>query len=145
MMRLHRYERAVVLVVMVTLSLTHSGRADEGFIEHSTVVQHSVREWSTPYTLDIPADLSGRRSQGGSSLSYAPYYGQQQPSDLRQACPPRARGAPPIPGCPSQRLGGFPGQAPGAFLPPNVALNRQNLVLPDERRYRLPRARPLLP
>lgn len=57
-----------------------------------------VREWNTPYTLDIPADL-GRGRGGGNFITYAPNYGQ--PGD---------------------------GTRPGATAPTRLCPNRQVLV-----------------
>ncbi len=57
--------------------------ADEYRTVRPPQVHLSVREWNTPYTLDIPADLSNHR--GSQGFVYAPTDGQNQ----NTACPRR--------------------------------------------------------
>jgi len=101
-------------------------------------VELEVREWSTPYTLDIPAEL-GRGRQSGHVLTYAPGHGQSQ-----GAIAPHA-GGPPLanpPLCTSgQIFAAGIGCVQGYRPPPgNVRgpfpLNNGQLALPDQRRYR---------
>lgn len=107
-MNWQKMTRLAVPMLLAILSGSVSGTAmgDEYRSADAPAAQLQVREWSTPYTLDIPADL-GRGQNGGQIITYAPAYGQNQ-----GARRPRS----------STRDGLLPNDYPFA--------------LPDQRRYR---------
>lgn len=97
--------------------------ADEYRTVRPPQVHLSVREWNTPYTLDIPADLSNHR--GSQGFVYAPTDGQNQ----NTACPRRYFNRH-TNSCRQPRQ-------PGALVFPSDPSSR-GLALPQSRVYRTP-------
>jgi len=127
-----------VAFALVSGAMLTAARADGYRSAPPQAVDVEVREWSTPYTLDIPADL-GRGRQGGHVLTYAPAYGQGP-----GAPPPRA-GGPPLANTPlcagGQIFAAGIGCVQGYRPPPGnvrgpLPFNDGQLALPDQRRYR---------
>ena len=139
MNRLKMIRLTVPALLALASSAAVNGAGADGYRSAQPhAVDVEVREWSTPYTLDIPAELGNGR-QGGHVLTYAPGHGLGP-----GVTPPRADGPPlaQAPLCASGHVFATGIGCVHAYRPSPGTLrgalpfNDGQLALPDQRRYR---------